>query len=512
MSERKLFEWLTERGAGVLLHPTSFPNDQGVGTLGAEAIEFLDFLAAAGMTYWQMCPLGPTGYGDSPYQCFSAFAGNPYLIDLKDLVARRLLAPEDLAPLARLPRDRVDFGWLWTEKWKLLDRAYETFVATGQPAGPGPNFAEFVKTEANWLEPYVLFMALKTYNGGKAWTTWPADQRSHAAVAAQPKLLKALAPAADAHRFFQWVFAGQWAKVREEAKKRKISIIGDIPIFVAADSADVWAQPELFDLSPETGQPRHVAGVPPDYFSADGQLWGNPLYKWSEHEATGYAWWRARLNASFALCDVLRIDHFRGFDEFWQIPFSAPTARTGEWVKGPGIGFFHSIEAAFPAAKIIAEDLGILTPSVVQLRDEAGFPGMVVLQFAFGDTPKNLYLPHNGVANSVVYAGTHDNDTTRGWYAAADPKTQDHVRRYLRTGGQEITWDLIRTAYAGVPRLAVLTLQDLLNLGSEARFNTPGKPAGNWGWRYSAEQLAQLRGASAGYLKDLGELFGRYVP
>ena len=512
MSERKLFEWLNERGAGVLLHPTSFPGDQGIGTLGPEAVQFLDFLQAAGMTYWQVCPLGPTGYGDSPYQCFSAFAGNPYLIDLRDLVARTFLKTEELAPLQKLPRGKVDFGWLWSEKWKLLDRAYERFVAAGRPDWENARFASFVSAEASWLEPYALFMALKHYNGGKSWTTWPVEQRSQAAVVAQPVLMKALAAATDAHRFYQWVFFTQWTKLRAEAKQRGISIIGDIPIFVAADSADVWAHPELFDLSPQTGKPIHVAGVPPDYFSADGQLWGNPLYRWQEHEKTGYAWWRARLGGSFALCDVLRIDHFRGFDEYWQIPAMAPTARTGTWEKGPGLGFFQSIETAFPSAKIIAEDLGILTPSVVKLRDDAGFPGMVVLQFAFGGDAENLYLPHNGVANSVIYAGTHDNDTTQGWYATADAQTTDHVRRYLRVSGQEIAWDLIRAAYASVPRLAIVTLQDLMNLGSDARFNTPGKPAGNWGWRYSAEQLAALSRSSAGYLKDLGELFGRHVP
>jgi 4-alpha-glucanotransferase len=512
MSERKLFDWLDERGAGVLLHPTSFPGDQGIGTLGPEAIDFLDFLAAAGMSYWQVCPLGPTGYGDSPYQCFSAFAGNPYLIDLRDFVARGFLRGEELAPLQKLPRDKVDFGWLWSEKWKLLEKAHERFVAGGRPDWEGSGFAQFVKQQASWLEPYALFMALKNHNEGKAWTHWPLEQRTYAGVAAQPLLLKALAAAADAHRFYQWVFFAQWAKVKAAAKKRGIAIIGDLPIFVSADSADVWARPELFDLNPTTGQPVNVAGVPPDYFSADGQLWGNPLYRWAEHERTRYAWWRDRLSASFAVCDVLRIDHFRGFDQYWQIPGTAPTARTGKWVAGPGLGFFEAIREAFPEAKIIAEDLGILTPSVVKLRDETGLPGMAVLQFAFGGNAENLYLPHNGVANCVVYAGTHDNDTTHGWYAAADAQTADHVRRYLRVSGQEIAWDLIRAAYGSVPRLAIVTLQDLLKLGSEGRFNTPGKPAGNWGWRYSSEQLARLSQSSAGYLKDLGELFGRYVP
>ena len=504
-----LFNWLDSRGTGVHLHPTCLPGDQGVGTLDQSAVRFLDFLQSAGISYWQTCPLGPTGYGDSPYQCFSAFAGNPYLIDLQALVAWDLLTAAEVATLATLSADRVDYGALYTQKWPLLQKAWERYQRLGRPAfAHTESFEAFKSRQAGWLEAYAYFQALKQHHGGGAWTGWPESSRIYSA-ALKSTLRQTLAPAIEAQQFYQYVFFTQWRRLRGEAAKRGISIIGDIPIFVAADSADVWSHPELFDLDPQTGQPRHVAGVPPDYFSADGQLWGNPLYLWDRHAADGYAWWHARLRSSFELCDVLRIDHFRGFDQYWRIPVPAKTARVGAWIDGPGLAFFESIRAKFPQARIIAEDLGELTPNVVKLRNETGLPGMAVLQFAFGGDAKNLYLPHNLTPNSVIYAGTHDNDTSLGWYATQDEKTRDHVRRYLRVRGDEVGWDFIRVSYESVSRLSVLLLQDIMSLGSQARFNTPGKAQGNWQWRYQAKQLEALMNGPARYLRELGELTGR---
>lgn len=501
------FRWLTERGAGVLLHPTSLPGPQGVGVFDGAARRFLDFLKAAGMTHWQICPLGPTGYGDSPYQCFSAFAGNPYLIDLADLAARGLLDPGDVAFGAPADASRVDFGGLYLRKWPLLRKAFDRYRKSGEPAIDGEGFADFKARQASWLETYAFFRALKDHHGGKAWTEWPAQSRDSAAALRSP-LRPRLAEDIAAHQFYQYLFFAQWRRVRAAATLRGIAVIGDLPIFVAADSADVWGNPGLFDLDPSTGVPVAVAGVPPDYFSADGQLWGNPLYRWERHAADGYAWWKDRLRASFEMYDVVRIDHFRGFDEFWRIPLPAENAREGAWIRAPGADLFRAIRAAFPEARIIAEDLGELTPSVVTLREETGLPGMAVLQFAFGGKADNLYLPHNLAPNSVIYTGTHDNDTTLGWYASADEASRDHARRYLRVSGAEIGWDLIRTAYGSVSRLAVIPFQDILSLGSESRFNTPGKPQGNWQWRFSEAQLDGL-GGTAFYLRELAALCGR---
>ena len=500
--------WLDSRAAGVLVHPTSFPSDQGIGVLDEAVDRLLEFLAAAGIRYWQICPLGPTGYGDSPYQCFSAFAGNPYLIDLHALVRAGLLSPTDLAPLQRLPRDKVDFGALYGAKWPVLFKAYDAFMATGGKATPYGDFASFRREQRDWLEPYALFLALKDHFNGAPWWEWPEEMRFHSRAknaAIPPSVLRR----ADAQAFFQYLFFGQWRAVRTKAKQRGIEIIGDAPIFVAGDGADVWAEPHLFQLDANTGRPLAVAGVPPDYFSADGQLWGNPLYAWEAHQKDGYAWWLRRLRANLELCDVIRIDHFRGFDTYWSIPAGALNARTGRWCTGPGLDFFQKVHAALPGCRLIAEDLGELSPSVVELREATGLPGMTILQFAFGGGADNLYLPHNLKANSVVYPGTHDNDTTLGWYASAPEKARDHVRRYFRVDGRELGWDFVRAAYAAVSNLAVVPLQDLLSLGSEARFNVPGRPDGNWQWRFRAEQIAGLHQQSAGYLRDLGVLYGR---
>ncbi len=511
MSESDSLHWLHQRGVGVLLHPTAIAGDQGVGSLGKQALRFLDFLKAAGMSCWQICPLGPTGFGDSPYQCFSAFAGNPYLIDVEDLVERGLLLPEEIAPLRNLPHPQVDYGALFQLKWPVLKVAFERFMRAGAPElAEDLSYADFKARHAHWLAAYALFRAIKDEQGGRAWTEWP-DELRHFTTAQQSPARRRLADSIEAHCFYQYAFFVQWRRVREQAAVRGIQIIGDVPIFVAGDSADVWANPWLFDLDRTTGLPHSQAGVPPDYFSQDGQLWGNPLYLWDRHRDTGFHWWHARLESSFELYDIVRIDHFRGFDEYWQVPYPAENARAGRWVKGPGLDFFRSVRGRFPKAKIIAEDLGLLTESVIGLRESTGLPGMAVLQFAFGGRADNYYLPHNHVPNSVVYAGTHDNDTSLGWYRTADENTKDHVRRYLRIDGREIGWDLIRSAYASVSRLAILTMPDILGLGSEARFNVPGQGAGNWQWRYRSEQLSRAFERTAPYLKELAGLYGREV-
>ncbi len=503
-----LFDWLKERSAGVLVHPTCFPSHQGIGVLNSAVDALFTFMQAAGLRHWQICPLGPTGYGDSPYQCFSAFAGNPYLVDLRALVEHGLLDEEELRPLQALPRDRVDFGALYGAKWPILDRAYERFRDRSDDDAPYGSFDAFRRDHAEWLEPYVLYRALKDHFGGQAWWDWPQEVRFYT-QARKSSQARAVADRARAHAFFQYLFFGQWRQVRDKARAAGIEIIGDAPIFVARDSADVWANPELFLLDRNTGQPLVVAGVPPDYFSATGQLWGNPLYDWPAHAATKFEWWLRRLAANQELYDIIRIDHFRGFDTYWAIPAEVETAKEGRWEQGPGLAFFEAIQRALPGCRLIAEDLGELMPSVIELRDATGLPGMAILQFAFGSGADNLYLPHNLRPNSVVYPGTHDNDTTLGWYADADPKAQDHVRRYFRISGSEIGWDFIRAAYGSVSQLAVIPLQDFLSLGSEARFNTPGAPVGNWQWRYRPEQLATLHRESAPYLRELAELYYR---
>ena len=505
-----LYGWLTggDRHAGVLLHPTALPGAYGIGSLDENAVAFLEFLAAAGFRHWQICPLGPTSYGDSPYQCFSAFAGNPYLIDVAALVRAGLLTNEDLAPLLRLGGDRVDYGALYNLKWPVLFQAHAQFVRSGRKLLPYGDFEAFRRQHAAWLPDYALFSALKGHFAGQPWWEWPASMRTPAS-ARKTTLPRQLAERSEAYEYIQYLFFGQWARLRARAAALGIGIIGDAPIFAALDSADVWANPRLFQLDPKTSLPVAVAGCPPDYFSADGQLWGNPLYDWPVHAADGYAWWLARLRANFALFDVVRIDHFRGFEAYWSIPAGSATARPGHWVPGPGLDFFRAIRAALPDARLIAEDLGTLTPEVIALREATGLPGMAVLQFAFGGTSDNFYLPHNHRANCVVYPGTHDNDTTLGWYATADEKTRDHVRRYLRVNGQEVHWDFLRSAYASVCALAIIPLQDLLGLGSAARFNSPGVPQGNWSWRFRVEHLSALSGGATAYLRELAELYRR---
>ena len=483
--------WLDQRGAGILLHPTSLPSETGIGTMGADMERFLDFAAEAGMAYWQVCPVGPTGYGDSPYQCFSAFAGNPYLIDLESLVGFGLLKQNDFKFLTELPVDRVDYGALYEHHGSILKVSFERFQEQriGEISSYG-SFDAFKSRNSDWLNPYASYMALKFRHGSIPWPGWDKRFGSFATFSAEP-IDPELEAEIEEHRFVQYLFFGQWRQIRAYAESKNIWIIGDAPLFVALDSADVWAHREMFTVS-EEGRSEAVAGVPPDYFSKEGQLWGNPLYDWNYLRENDFDWWLRRIEINFELFDVLRLDHFRGFSAYWRIPADSDTAEKGKWIAGPGLPFFEAVKRRYPAARLIAEDLGLITPKVRKLRLQTGLPGMAVLQFAFVDDPNNPYLPHNLDKNTVLYSGTHDNDTTLGWYRAADPHIRDQVRRYLRISGDEISWDFIRAAYHSVSRLAVVTPQDLLNLDSEGRMNRPGRPDGNWQWRCTREQLEGL--------------------
>lgn len=508
MSKEPLFNWLNERGAGVLLHPTCFPGNQGIGTLDYTAFQFLNFLKKSGMTYWQVCPLGPTGFGDSPYQTFSAFAGNPYLIDLNKLIEAGLLENKDLEPFRFMPGSRVDFGLLYQHKWPVLQKAYRTYKAAAKKYKDlNSGFESFKKTQHSWLDPYGLFMALKQKFEGRCWQDWPAPFNSFHSIQEQD-LDADILQQAESQKFLQFLFFKQWTAVKAHANSLGIQIIGDIPIFVSPDSVDVWCRPENFQVD-KSGQPKAVAGCPPDYFSEDGQFWGNPLYDWSQHQKDGYSWWIDRFKASFLLYDVVRIDHFRGFEAYWSVPAGAKTAAEGKWVKGPGLDFFKAIQSALPDAKIIAEDLGFITPEVTQLLTNTGLPGMAVLQFAFGGGNDNYYLPHALRQNTVIFPGTHDNDTTLGWYENSDDELRDHVRRYLDISGEAVGWDFIRASYRSVANLAIIPLQDLMSLGSSARMNEPGKALGNWQWRYQTWQLEQLTNESSQYLRDLSDLYNR---
>ena len=504
MSER-LFNWLTSRGAGVFLHPTSLPGPSGIGTLGQEARQFVNFLADAGMRYWQICPLGPTGSGNSPYQCFSAFAGSPYLIDLTGLVTEGLLGEADLVALQGLPDDFVDYGAQWHSRWKILRTAFDNFSKRGQAADQD-EFAKFRKTNRGWLDPYALFMGLKNQFDGISWQEWPEEFRRYRTLTKR-SVSRQLAQEALAHAFYQFVFFKQWSSLKRYANKRQIQIFGDIPMFVAMDSAEVWTHPELFQMD-ENLKPTGISGNPPDYFSADGQVWGNPLYNWPRHLADNFRWWLSRLRASLPLYDVIRLDHFRGFHEYCKIPPDATNAQVYQWEPGPGVKLFKIIRKCFPEAKLVAEDLGINIPgSVRRLVDDTGLPGMKVMQFGFEGELE--YLPHNTIPDSVLYPGTHDNDTAWGWFRTQGDRVKRFLKRYLRVSGNDVSWDLIRAGYAAPSRIFVAPLQDFLNLGSEARMNTPGTSSGNWCWRFTSSQLDNLWKNRAKELREYAKLYER---
>lgn len=496
------------RGAGVLMHPTALAGGHGVGNIGRVAQRFLGVLESCGLSSWQMFPLGPTGFGDSPYQTFSAFAGNPYLIDLDELVDVGLLSRSDLVDLAELPADRVDFGSLYTLFNPIVLRAARAFFESGARGLPdSPTFADFCEQEADWLECHSAFQALKAYHKGRCWLEWPVELRTQGGFESSTLHAK-LAGAMRHQSFIQYVFWCQFERLRTAATARGIQLIGDVPIFVALDSADVWANPELFQLRKD-GRPVNVAGVPPDYFSEDGQLWGNPLYNWKAHQQSGYQWWISRLRHAMRQFDIMRLDHFRGFAAYWSIPAGSTTARPGRWVDGPGAKFFKVVMDQLPDIRIIAEDLGEITADVIELRRKFAYPGMAVLQFGFEGMSDSTFLPHRHEALLVVYTGTHDNDTSLGWFDGQSPEVRDYLRRYLRVDGSGMPWDLIRTAYESVANLAVIPLQDFLSLGSEARMNRPGDPYGNWSWRVDQSQLDQFAANSGPYLKELATLYGR---
>ncbi len=492
-----------ERSSGIILHPTSLPGPDGIGDLGPEAYRWVDFLAETGCRLWQVLPLGPTGFGDSPYQCFSAFAGNPYLVSPALLYNDGLLKRSDLIDRPSFPADRVDFGA--TIPWKLtvLDRAYERFTSGCSPA-LAAEFDEFRQSQAFWIDDFALFMAVKESFGSGSWEVWPDEfrKRDQNTLA---EFRNRETGRIERILFRQFLFFKQWNALKEYANRKEIKIIGDIPIFISSDSADAWSHPELFHFDSQL-KPKVVAGVPPDYFSPTGQLWGNPLYKWAEHRKQNYAWWIQRMKAALHLVDIVRLDHFRGFAGYWEIPFGMPTAEVGRWVKGPGAELFQAIRTALGDLPIIAEDLGVITLDVVALREKFNLPGMKVFQFAFSTDPLDPFLPHNYVHHCVAYTGTHDNDTAVGWYQTAPENERHFIRRYLSRSGEDIAWDMIRAVWSSVAVFALAPMQDFLSLGSEARMNLPGRASGNWTWRLPADALTP---ALTARLKEINYLYAR---
>ncbi len=494
------------RTSGILLHPTSLPGPFGIGDLGPAAYRFVDLLADAGQGLWQVLPLGPTGYRDSPYQCTSAYAGNPLLISPEALLAAGWIDPADLEH-PDFPDDRVEFGEVHCWKRTLLDRACQGFAARADQ-GSRDAYARFQEEQRDWLPEYALFSAIKIAQKDRAWTEWPERLalRDRKTLTAWKRTHKAKI---ERETLVQFLFFSQWSALREYAHARGVHFVGDMPIFVAHDSAEVWAHREWFQLEPD-GQPTVIAGVPPDYFSATGQRWGNPLYDWPALAADGYSFWVQRLRRQLAVTDLVRVDHFRGFAGYWEIPASESTAVNGHWVTGPGMALFDALKAALgPDLPLIAEDLGVITPDVEALRDGLELPGMAVLQFAFDETSgfgHCGFLPHNHQRRLVVYTGTHDNNTVRGWWAEQDAGTHDWVQRYLCTDGEQPHWAFIRAALSSVAAGALFPMQDLLGAGAEATMNRPGTAEGNWVWRY---READLDLASIGRLRDLSRTYGR---
>lgn len=496
---------LHTRCNGILLHPTSFPSRFGIGDFGFEARRFVEFLADSGQQLWQILPLGPTGYGNSPYMCYSAMAGNPLLISPELLRDDGLLHDDDFTYIPWFHPDRVEYDRVIATKMPLLRKAFENFKAIDNEAKQA-KFAQFCQSKAYWLEDYALFMALKRDQNSASWHKWApklairdSDALHHAS--------QRLADEIYFEKFLQYEFFRQWSAIREFANDRGIQIIGDIPIYVAHDSADVWANPENFCLNQETGEAALMAGVPPDYFSATGQLWGNPVYNWEFLQKTQFQWWIQRFQAMLDYVDLIRIDHFRGFEAFWAVEQGEETAMNGEWVKAPGQEFFEVLRDRLGKLPILAEDLGVITPEVEALRDAFDFPGMKVLHFAFGSDPGNPFLPFNLPRNCLIYTGTHDNDTTVGWFEQLGDYDRDNLLDYMGCVSEDgIHWDLMRLAMSSIANLAIIPYQDILGLGTDARMNFPGKAEGNWEWRYRSEAV----NADISYrLNRLTKLFGR---
>ena len=488
-----------ERSSGILFHPTSLPGKYGIGTLGKEAYAFIDFLKKSKQKLWQIFPLGPTGYGDSPYQSFSSFAGNPYLIDFDLLIEAHLLSEEDLKDIFFGDNEEyIDYGAIYNQKYPLLRKAYENFKSSDNNEMKG-SLENFKRENSSWLNDYSLYISLKNHFNGLPWNEWAQDIKNRE-DGAMHHYRSELADDIEYHNFIQFLFFKQWGDVKRYANENGIKIIGDIPIFVAADSSDAWANPEIFLFDKER-KPVKVAGVPPDYFSATGQLWGNPLYNWEKLKDTNYSWWVERVRANLSTCDIIRIDHFRGFEAYWAVPYGDDTAINGQWEPGPGIDLFNAIKSQLGELPIIAEDLGLMTQGVIDLREATTFPGMKILGFAFDSGEENDYLPHTYTRNCVVYTGTHDNDTLVGWFQKAKEEDREFARNYLNSrADEEIHWDAIRGAWSSVACMAISPVQDFLGLGSEARINTPGVASGNWQWRLKhgvltnelAEKIAKL--------------------
>lgn len=471
-----------KRGAGVLMHITSLPGKYGIGSLGKEAREFANFLRAAGQKYWQILPVGPTGYGDSPYQSFSSYAGNPFIIDLENLRERGLIYDQELALYEREETGKVDFSNMNQERMEVLKLAFSRFDVEDL------DYQDFIVRNNFWLKDYALYMAIKDNQEGVCWQEWEEAYKFRDRTVL--KKFEAENPEAISfYIFIQYIFFSQWEELKAHLHRNSIQTIGDLPIYVAEDSADVWANPELFKLD-EDLKPIVVGGVPPDAFTDDGQLWGNPVYDWKVHEYTNFTWWIDRIKWNFSIFDLVRLDHFRGFESYWEVPFGDKTARNGKWAEGPGIKLFNKVKEELGDLPVIAEDLGIITPAVEKLLEDTGFPGMSVLQFAFSPSAKSEHLPHNAVENSVMYTGTHDNDTILGWVENFKAEDIEFAKKYLNLTEEEgITWGMIRGAFTSVSRIAVIQMQDLLYLDNSARMNLPGTLGNNWVWRMKKNQL-----------------------
>lgn len=498
------------KSTGILLHPTSLPGPYGIGDMGKGAYDFIDFLVRSGLNTWQVLPLGHTGFGDSPYQPFSAFAGQPLIISFDHLKELGLLYDSDFSEMPVWNPEQVSYGELIEFRTPLLKTAYSRFMNPEHHDNLSSNeelMAQYEEycTTTFWLDDYALFMATKDHYNGMPWYMWEGSIKKPTKKNKET-WSKKLANEMGYYKFIQYLFSVEWTNLRTYANEHGVKIIGDIPIFMAWDSVDVWANQSLFLLD-QKGYPTVVAGVPPDYFSATGQLWGNPLYKWEKHTQTGYEWWLNRIKYQLDLCDILRIDHFRGFDKYWAVPYGEETAVNGKWEDAPGISFFTHLEATLGyRIPIIAEDLGEIDDSVIELRDKFSLPGMKILQFAFENPEENDFLPHNFVRNCVCYTGTHDNDTTLGWFKNTYEASKDKLRRYFSTDGNDICWILIRACFGSVANTAIVPLQDVLCLDSWARFNTPGVGEGNWAWRYKQEALTPELEAR---LFETCKMFGR---
>ena len=494
---------ISERASGILLHPTSLPGKYGIGTLGKAATDFIDFLVRSKQKFWQILPLGPTGFADSPYQCYSAHAGNPNLIDLEILVKERLLTSEELGDFPAFDDGPVNFDKVQKARRPFLYKAFKNFRESHDSTAK-LKYRNFLKENYSWLNDYALFLAIKNRLDFKPWYDWEESIR-HRQPGALKHYQELVKEETEIHKFIQYLFFRQWTSIKAYAHKRSIRIIGDIPLYISPDSADAWTNTGIFEYD-EKLNPIRVGGVPPDYFSETGQLWGNPLFRWKDRKEEVFRWWANRIQSNLRMFDIIRIDHFRGFAAYWAVPYGEKTAIKGKWIDGPGKAFFTAMLERFGKLPIIAEDLGVITPDVETLRDEFGFPGMKVLEFAFDSAEANDYLPFNYSKNCIVYTGTHDNDTVQGWFASASKADRAYVLDYLNTSGEEIHWGLIRLAWSSVANTAIVPMQDLLGLDSSGRMNIPGTTVNNWQWRAKEEDFTE---ELAKKLAKLTTLYGR---